>query len=107
MGEPDVSAALGDAQPTDACVLVSHNPDVAETLADRRAGLMLSGHTHGGQVVVPGYGAPIVPSAYGQKYAHGLVGAPCTQVYVSAGVGMSGLPVRGYCRPEITLITLQ
>jgi predicted MPP superfamily phosphohydrolase len=107
MGDPDVSAALGDAQPADACILVSHNPDVAETLTDRRVGLMLSGHTHGGQVVIPGYGAPIVPSAYGQKYAHGLVEAPRTQVYVSAGVGMSGLPVRGYCRPEITLITLR
>jgi predicted MPP superfamily phosphohydrolase len=107
MGQPDVKTALGEAQPTDTCILISHNPDVAEKLTDPRVGLILSGHTHGGQVVLPGYGAPIVPSAYGQKYAHGLVNAPATQVYVSAGIGMSGLPIRGYCRPEITLITLQ
>ena len=67
---------------------------------------MLSGHTHGGQVVVPGFGAPVVPSRYGIKYAHGLVEAPATQVYVSAGIGMAGLPVRANCRPEITLVTL-
>ena len=87
-------------------MLVSHNPDFAETLTDRRVGLVLSGHTHGGQVVVPGYGSPVVPSRYGMKYAHGLVEAPATKVYVSAGVGMTGLPVRANCRPEITLITL-
>ncbi|HET6572483.1 MAG TPA: metallophosphoesterase [Fimbriiglobus sp.] len=105
-GRPDLSAALGDARPTDACLLLSHNPDFAEALTDRRVGLVLSGHTHGGQVVVPGYGPPVVPSRYGQKYAHGLVEAPVTQVYVSAGIGMSGLPIRANCRPEITLITL-
>lgn len=105
-GRPDLAAALGDCRPTDACLLVSHNPDFAETLTDRRVGLVLSGHTHGGQVVVPGYGSPVVPSRYGRKYAHGLVEAPATQVYVSAGVGMTGLPIRANCRPEITLITL-
>jgi predicted MPP superfamily phosphohydrolase len=105
-GRPDLAAALGDCRPSDACLLVSHNPDYAETLTDHRVGLVLSGHTHGGQVVVPGYGSPVVPSRYGQKYAHGLVEAPATRVYVSAGVGMTGLPVRANCRPEITLITL-
>jgi hypothetical protein len=105
-GRPNVSAALGDATTSDACVLVSHNPDLAETLTDPRVGLVLSGHTHGGQVVVPGYGAPVVPSNYGMKYARGLVDAPATRVYVSAGTGMSGLAVRANCRPEIGLLTL-
>ncbi len=105
-GRPDAQAALGDAAANDACLLVSHNPDFAETLTDRRVGLVLSGHTHGGQVVVPGYGSPVVPSRYGQKYAHGLVEAPATRVYISAGIGMTGLPVRANCRPEITLVTL-
>ena len=105
-GAPDLAPALGDATATDACVVVSHNPDFAENITDRRVGLLLSGHTHGGQVVVPGYGPPIVPSAYGMKYARGLVQAPATQVYVSPGVGMSGLPVRANCRPEVALLTL-
>ena len=105
-GKANPVAALKDIDSAAACVLVSHNPDVAETLADPRVGLVLSGHTHGGQVVVPGYGPPIIPSRYGPKYAHGLVAAPNTQVYVSAGVGVSGLPFRVNCRPEITLLTL-
>ena len=105
-GQPDVAAALRGVTMSDACVMLSHNPDVAETMRDRRVGLMLSGHTHGGQVAVPGYGAPLVPSRYGRKYAHGLVEAPATRVYVSAGTGMSVLPVRVGCRPEITRITL-
>lgn len=106
-GTPDVSAALGDASAADACLLVSHNPDVAETLRDARVGLMLSGHTHGGQVVVPGYGAPIVPSRYGQKYLKGLVEAPVTKVYVSRGLGTVSPPMRFGSRPELTLLTLR
>ncbi len=105
-GTPDVPAAVGDATPADACLLVSHNPDVAETLRDPRVGLMLSGHTHGGQVVVPGYGAPIVPSRYGQKYLKGLVDAPVTRVYVSRGLGTVSPPMRFGSRPELTLATL-
>jgi uncharacterized protein len=104
-GRADEQAALGDAKPEDACLLVSHNPDLAEALRDERVGLVLSGHTHGGQVVFPG-GAPFVPSRYGQKYLHGLVQAPRTLVYVSRGLGTSGLPVRFRSRPEINLITL-
>lgn len=106
-GRPDLAAALGDARPYDVCLLASHNPDVAETLTDRRVGLVLSGHTHGGQVVIPGYGPPIVPSRYGAKYAYGLVDAPATRVLVSSGIGMSGLPIRANCAPEIVLITLR
>lgn len=104
-GHADVRPALGSASRDDACLLVSHNPDLAENLRDPRVGLVLSGHTHGGQVVFPG-GAPFVPSRYGQKYLRGLVHAPETLVYVSRGLGTSGVPVRFGSRPEINLITL-
>lgn len=106
-GRADVSAALGDATAEDACVLVSHNPDLAETLTDARVGVVLSGHTHGGQVVFPGGSAPFVPSRYGQKYLKGMVRAPHTSVYVSRGLGCSGVPVRFASRPELTLFTLK
>jgi predicted MPP superfamily phosphohydrolase len=106
-GRVDVPGALGDATAGDACLLVSHNPDVAETLRDPRVGLVLSGHTHGGQVVFPGGRAPFVPSGYGQKYLRGLVRAPATRVYVSRGLGTSGLPVRFCSRPEINVVTLE
>ncbi len=102
----DLDAALGDATPDDATILLSHNPDFVESIRDPRVGLVLSGHTHGGQVVVPGFGAPIVPSRYGQKYLHGLVQGPCTQVFVTRGVGTITPPVRFLCRPEVVLITL-
>jgi predicted MPP superfamily phosphohydrolase len=105
MGKVDIPAALGEATPDDACLVVSHNPDVAEKLRDPRVGLMLSGHTHGGQVVFPG-GAPFVPSHYGQKYLHGICHAPATTVYVSRGLGCTSVPVRFASRPELTLITL-
>ena len=105
-GAPDLTSALADTTRTDACLLVSHNPDFAETITDRRVGLVLSGHTHGGQISLPGYGAPLPPSAYGRKYAHGLAEAPMTRVYTSAGTGMSVMPLRVNCRPEIALITL-
>jgi predicted MPP superfamily phosphohydrolase len=102
----DVARAIGDATDRDAVLLLSHNPDVAETLDDPRVGLMISGHTHGGQVIVPFYGAPIVTSAYGQKYLSGLTRGPSCNVFISRGVGTVGLPVRLACRPEVVLLTL-
>jgi predicted MPP superfamily phosphohydrolase len=102
----DLGVALGEATERDAVLLLSHNPDFVETIRDRRVGLVLSGHTHGGQVVVPGFGAPIVPSRYGQKYLYGLVQGPCCRVFVTRGVGTVTPPVRLLCRPEVVLITL-
>ncbi len=102
----DLNTALGDANESDAVLVLSHNPDFVETIRDRRVGLVLSGHTHGGQVIVPGLGAPIVPSRYGQKYLQGLVQGPCCRVFVSRGVGTISPPVRFLCRPEVVLITL-
>jgi predicted MPP superfamily phosphohydrolase len=106
-GQTHPTSALGDARADDACVLVSHNPDFAEKLRDERVGLVLSGHTHGGQLYVPGFGAPIVPSRYGQKYLKGLVQAPATQVYVSRGLGTVAAPMRFRSPPELTLLTLR
>jgi predicted MPP superfamily phosphohydrolase len=105
-GTQNLDAALDDARPDDACILLSHNPDYVETLTDRRVGLVLSGHTHGGQVVLPGLYAPYIPSRFGRKYLHGLVNTEHTQVYVSRGLATVGPPVRIGARPEVTLLTL-
>jgi predicted MPP superfamily phosphohydrolase len=104
-GQPDIRPALGEARTDDACLVVSHNPDFAEKMWDSRVGAILSGHTHGGQVYVPGYGAPIVPSRYGQKYLQGLVKTPVTQVYISRGLGTVTPPIRYNSHPELTLAT--
>jgi uncharacterized protein len=102
----DLEKALGNATERDAVLLLSHNPDFVETIRDCRVGLVLSGHTHGGQIVLPGYGAPVVPSRYGQKYLYGLVQGPTCPVFVTRGVGTVTPPVRFLCRPEVVLITL-
>jgi predicted MPP superfamily phosphohydrolase len=106
-GGPDLEAALGDMAASDACLLLCHNPDFVETIRDRRVGLVLSGHMHGGQIRLPGLGAPWIPSRYGQKYLAGLVRTPWTQVFVSRGVGTVGVPFRLGSPPEINLLTLQ
>jgi predicted MPP superfamily phosphohydrolase len=102
----NLPAALGESTRRDAVILLSHNPDYVERITDPRVGLVLSGHTHGGQVDLPVFGPPVVPSIYGQKYAHGLVQGPATQVFVSRGIGTISPPVRIFCKPEIVLATL-
>jgi predicted MPP superfamily phosphohydrolase len=88
-------------------IVLSHNPDYAEQMPGRtRVDLMVSGHTHGGQVQVPFYGAPRLPSRYGRKYQEGLVQGPCCPVYVSRGVSTISPPVRFLCRPEVSLLQL-
>lgn len=104
-----------DSQDLDACldglrgepvILACHNPDYAEQIPEGAVDLVLSGHTHGGQIVIPGLGAPVLPSGFGQKYRAGLVQGP-VQVYVTRGVGVGNPPVRFNCRPEIAIVTLR
>ena len=91
-------------------LLLSHNPDVAEEPAfvspGYRVDLMLSGHTHGGQISLPVVGAPVTNSRYGQKYARGLVQGPTCPVYVSRGLGTALMPLRLGSTPEIAVIEL-
>ncbi len=104
-GQPDVNAALDDCKKDDASVLLCHNPDYVEHLSDPRVGLVLAGHTHGGQILLP-FMRPHVPSRYGAKYLKGLIQGPVAQVYVSRGLGVVGIPFRFRSRPEIAMLTL-
>lgn len=90
-------------------ILLSHNPDINKRIdAEKRAiDLVLSGHTHGGQMPLPfRKGAAIVPSIYGQKYREGMVTDGKRVTYVSRGVGHLIAPVRFNSPPEVTVITL-
>jgi predicted MPP superfamily phosphohydrolase len=89
-------------------ILLSHNPDINEeiSLARERIDLVLSGHTHGGQIVIPFLGQPIMPSKFGQKYRIGLVRDGDRQTYISRGVGCLLTPIRLNCLPEATVLTL-
>jgi hypothetical protein len=93
-------------------LVLEHSPDVAEIITGDRLisndlKLMISGHTHGGQVWLPILGRPIVPSSYGQKFAAGHVHEYNLDVFVTTGVGTSILPLRFMVPPEIAVITLK
>jgi len=88
----------------EATVLLAHNPDTKDALASHPWDLMLSGHTHGGQVVLPLVGAHFVP-VRDKRFIAGLKAWNCRQVYVSRGVGNVG-GVRVNCRPEVTIVDL-
>jgi predicted MPP superfamily phosphohydrolase len=105
-GRPDLDAALRGVPEGAPVILLSHNPDFAEDTPDRRVGLILSGHTHGGQIYLPLWGSLYIPSKYGDKYRCGLVQGPASQVFVSRGLGEARVPVRFNCPPEINLLTL-
>jgi predicted MPP superfamily phosphohydrolase len=89
----------------DLTVLLAHNPDQAERSrrADDAVDLILSGHTHGGQVRVPAVG-PIERKS--DIYDHGLRRRPWTQVYTSRGIGTTLLPIRLGAPPEVAILTL-
>ena len=100
----DVIAQLKD---NSSAILLAHEPDFADTsAATRRFDLQLSGHTHGGQVVLPWIGPPILPYL-GRKYPSGLYRVGEMFQYTNRGIGMARLPLRINCPPEITLFVLE
>jgi predicted MPP superfamily phosphohydrolase len=88
-------------------VLLAHDPDIIEQAAARGISLVLAGHTHGGQVVVPGLGPPIPNSRYGQRYVSGLNHCRATAIYTNRGIGMVLVPLRIACPPEVAVIALR
>jgi hypothetical protein len=90
-------------------IVAYHTPDLVEDLAPLGPDLYLAGHTHGGQVRVPLYGAVVTMSELGKRYEMGRYTVGSTALYVNRGVGMEGglAPrVRFLCRPEIAVIDL-
>ncbi len=93
---------LGDETPR---VVLAHNPRTVELLAGRRCDLMLSGHTHGGQVDWPGIGRPVLGKR-ARRFAAGLYRFNGTYLYVNKGVGF-GFRFRFGVRPEVAVLTLR
>ncbi|CAN5806206.1 hypothetical protein BH18ACI4_BH18ACI4_26370 [soil metagenome] len=88
-------------------VLLSHQPRVLDFAESEKVGLILSGHTHGGQIDLPLIGPPARFATGELKYAQGLFQRGDTQLYVSRGTGVIGLPVRFGVRPEIAVLSLR
>ncbi len=87
-------------------IALSHSPDYFEELALPYP-LMLSGHTHGGQVRLPWIGALLLPSQYGRKYSAQYHRTGDRQLFITHGLGTSIIRVRFFCPPEIAILTLE
>lgn len=112
-GQPDPDQAIPASIrniPHEPVILMCHAPDYVDNLHSHPAGqaisLVLSGHTHGGQIRLPFIGPLHLPPG-GQKYVEGLFHIGTMQLYVNRGIGSVGLPFRFDCRPEITIFTLR
>ena len=105
-GKPDLNKTLDRADPTEPVILLCHEPDLADRYSlDGRVNVQLSGHTHGGQIRIPGIGALILPYL-GRKYDLGLYRVNDMLLYTNRGLGVISEPVRLNCPPEISQFIL-
>lgn len=90
-------------------IFLYHYPDEIKEVAEQKADLYLAGHTHGGQVALPFYGAMVTLSKYGKRFEAGTYRIDETWLNVNRGIGMEGgnAPrVRFFSRPEVTVIDI-
>ncbi len=109
---PHIEAAWRGVPSDAATILLCHKPYHFEDYAKMNVGLMLAGHTHGGQIVLGRIGGTVLTfSTLASQYVNGLYlpqySKSNTQMYVSRGIGVVGVPIRINCPPEITQITLK
>jgi hypothetical protein len=105
-GQPDLDHALHGAPNGAPVILLAHEPNYAEIAADDgRVALQLSGHSHGGQIRVPLAGPLALPDI-AWMYPMGDYRVGNMQLYVNRGLGLAELPLRFFCRPEVTTFVL-
>ncbi|MBV9848154.1 MAG: metallophosphoesterase [Armatimonadetes bacterium] len=103
-GKQDVARALRDVLPGACKILLVHEPDYADEAPPGFA-LQLSGHSHGGQIRLPGLPPLHVPK-YSTHYPEGLQQGPHHPIYTTRGIGMIGPQMRLFCPPEVTVLNL-
>jgi predicted MPP superfamily phosphohydrolase len=108
----NVQQALKDVPNSSPRIVIMHNPDTFEQFPANSAPFAVAGHTHGGQVRVPGLPqwSWLRFTQHDKVYADGWAkgfGEPGNQLYVNPGIGMSIAPIRLFCPPELTFFTLQ
>lgn len=106
-GQERMEAALRKVPPGHFTILLYHSPSLLGQVPRDRVDLFCAGHTHGGQVALPFYGALLTYSSYGKQYEAGLYHLTPMWLYVNRGIGMTGWvapPVRFCARPEVTVI---
>jgi uncharacterized protein len=102
----DMEKAFSEISPYGFTILLSHSPEIIADMAGRKVDLCLCGHTHAGQIRLPGIGPLFTHCRVPRKYVSGLWRYNGTVGYTSAGAGSSGVPVRFNCPPEVVLLTL-
>lgn len=105
-GRPDVARTFSGIGPQEPILALTHNPAVAERFSDR-ACIALSGHTHGGQILLPILTARAVRRIGAEHYRAGWYTVGKVQLYVNRGLGRVGLPLRLFCHPEVSVFTLE
>jgi uncharacterized protein len=102
----DIDPLFANVPPQECKIVLAHNPDTADQRFTTPVDLMISGHTHGGQVVLPFFGALVLP-VENKRYVSGLIPAVRgMRIYISRGIGWASLPVRFNCPPEISVLRL-
>lgn len=104
-GWPHVGLALARIPPGKPVILLMHEPDSFSEVPASVA-LTFAGHTHGGQIVIPGLGAPQIGTAFGRAHRRGLFVEGGRRLIVSSGVGTTTIPIRLGVPPEIVVVTL-
>lgn len=103
--EPGIDQALNSVPGQDFKIVLAHNPDTADLSFHSEIDLILSGHTHGGQVNIPGIGAPLVP-VNNKTYTSGLFDTRNGKLFISKGIGWAIAPIRFNCPPEVAILEL-
>ncbi|MCB9139846.1 MAG: metallophosphoesterase [Caldilineaceae bacterium] len=105
-GRPHLHNALDGVPPRAPTILLSHNPDILRSPRVGQADLVLAGHTHGGQIVLPFWGPAHTQARYLERRdVAGYLRRGRTQVYITRGIG-EGIPLRFAAKPQIGLITV-
>ncbi len=105
-GKPDLGAAIKKIPNGEPIILLAHEPDFADEAALTPVDLQLSGHSHGGQIWIPGIGAPWLPRL-ARNYPRGFYKIENMVLYTNIGIGTIRAPIRINCIPEVTHITLR
>jgi hypothetical protein len=101
-----VAPTIAKAPAGSTIIALTHNPDVFPTLP-QSVPLLLAAHTHGGQVNIPLFGTPVVPSRFGSKYTAGHIFENNHHMFVTTGIGTSIMRVRFRVPPEIAILTIK
>jgi predicted MPP superfamily phosphohydrolase len=101
----DLDLALRNIPRQEPTILLAHEPDFADEVAESPVDVQLSGHSHGGQIRLPFIGPPYLPEL-ARKYPWGLRRVGELNLYTNCGLGTIEVPVRWNCPPEVTLIRL-